>query len=97
MLAQAADRAGAEGVALMEQLAVTAPPQEKLRAMAQAYLSREHLVGVETGCGTAALVSEMPRQVPEVRRAATRRIKEMIDLVARQLPEWGIRALTSMH
>ena len=43
----------------------------------------------ETGCATAALGSEMPRQAPEVRRAATRRIKEMIDLVARQLPDWG--------
>jgi TetR/AcrR family transcriptional regulator, transcriptional repressor for nem operon len=31
----------------------------------------------------------MPRQSPEVRRAATRRIKEMIDLVARQSPDWG--------
>ena len=31
----------------------------------------------------------MPRQSPEVRRAATRRIKEMIDLVARQMPDWG--------
>ena len=51
MLAEAADRAGAEGV--------------------------------------AALCSETPRQAPEVRRAATRRIKEMIDLVARQSPDWG--------
>jgi TetR/AcrR family transcriptional regulator, transcriptional repressor for nem operon len=31
----------------------------------------------------------MPRQAPEVRRAATRRIKEMIDLVARESPDWG--------
>jgi hypothetical protein len=31
----------------------------------------------------------MPRQAPEVRRFATRRIKDMIDLVARQSPEWG--------
>ena len=43
----------------------------------------------ETGCLVAALGSEMPRQAPEVRRAATRRIKEMIDLVARQAPDWG--------
>ncbi|MFT0737402.1 TetR/AcrR family transcriptional regulator [Ralstonia wenshanensis] len=89
MLAEAADRAGAEGVALMEQIAANAPPQEVLRAMAEAYLSKEHVEGVETGCGTAALASEMPRQAPDVRRAATRRIKEMIDLVARQLPDWG--------
>jgi hypothetical protein len=32
----------------------------------------------------------MPRQAPVVRRAATRRIKEMIDVVARQLPDWGL-------
>jgi hypothetical protein len=31
----------------------------------------------------------MPRQAPKVRRAATRRIKETIDLVARQSPDWG--------
>jgi hypothetical protein len=31
----------------------------------------------------------MPRQAPKVRRAATRRIKEMIDLVARLSPDWG--------
>lgn len=37
----------------------------------------------------AALGSEIPRQAPEVRRATTRRIKEQIDLVARQSPDWG--------
>ena len=36
-----------------------------------------------------ALGSEMALQAPEVRRAATRRIKEMIDIVARQSPDWG--------
>jgi TetR/AcrR family transcriptional regulator, transcriptional repressor for nem operon len=37
----------------------------------------------------AALCSETPRQAPEVRRAATRRIKEMVDLVARESADWG--------
>lgn len=89
MLAEAADRAGSESVAMMERIAATTPPQQMLPAMMQAYLSQEHLEGIETGCAVAALGSELPRQVPEVRRAATRRIKEMIDLVARQLPDWG--------
>jgi TetR/AcrR family transcriptional regulator, transcriptional repressor for nem operon len=89
MLAEAADRAGAEAVAAMERIAASVPPEQALRAMKEAYLSKAHVDGVETGCGTAALVSEMPRQAPEVRRAATRRIKEMIDLVARQSPDWG--------
>src|SRR5256885_9137024 len=89
MLAEAADRAGSESVAMMERIAATLPPQRALQAMMQAYLSKAHVEGIESGCATAALGSEMPRQAPEVRRAATRRIKEMIDLVARQLPDWG--------
>jgi TetR/AcrR family transcriptional regulator, transcriptional repressor for nem operon len=89
MLAEAADRAGSEAVVLMERVAATVPPQQALQAMMQAYLSEAHVKSIETGCATAALGSEMSRQAPEVRRAATRRIKEMIDLVARHLPDWG--------
>ena len=70
-------------------IAAAAPPEQALQAMARAYLSKAHVENVETGCGVAALCSETPRQAPEVRRAATRRIKEMIDLVARQSPDWG--------
>ena len=57
--------------------------------MIRAYLAKEHVDGVETGCPMAALGSEMPRQSPKVRRAATRRIKEVIDLVARHSPDEG--------
>ena len=89
MLAEAADRAGAEAVAVLARVAAAAPPQKALEAMLRAYLSKEHVEGVETGCPVAALGSEMPRQGPKVRRAATRRIKEMIDLVARQAPDSG--------
>ena len=89
MLAEAADRAGANGMDVLARLAATAPPKKALEAMLRAYLSKEHVEGMESGCAIAALGSEMPRQTPRVRRAATRRIKEMIDLVARQSPDWG--------
>ncbi|HKW12145.1 MAG TPA: TetR/AcrR family transcriptional regulator [Gemmatimonadaceae bacterium] len=89
MLTEAADRAGAESVAAAERAAATAPPNKALGALLKVYLSKEHLESVETGCATAALCSEIPRQTPQVRRAATRRIKEMIDVVARQSPDWG--------
>ena len=89
MLAEAADRAGAESLATMTGIAAARPPKEALLAMMRAYLSKEHVEATETGCPVAALGSEMPRQAPEVRRAATRRIKEMIDLVARLAPDWG--------
>jgi TetR/AcrR family transcriptional repressor of nem operon len=89
MLAEAADRAGAEAVVWAAGIAAEASPQEALQAMVNAYLSEAHVNNAESGCPVVALGSEMPRQTPEVRRAATRRIKEMIDLVSRQLPEWG--------
>lgn len=89
MLAEAADRAGAESNAFAANVIAAAPPEQSLQALMHAYLSEEHLASIETGCPVSALGSEMPRQAPEVRRAATRRIKEMIDLVARQSPDWG--------
>ena len=89
LLAEAADRAGAESVATLERVAAATRAPRTLQAMLRTYLSKEHLENPENGCPVAALGSEMPRQVPEVRRAATRRIKEVIDLVARQAPDWG--------
>jgi TetR/AcrR family transcriptional regulator, transcriptional repressor for nem operon len=89
MLAEAADRAGADTVALLTRVASNAPQDEALQALLRAYLSDEHVAQAETGCPLAALGSEMPRQSADVRGAATRRIKELIDLVARQMPGWG--------
>lgn len=89
MLAEAADRAGADATATSTRIAATASPERALQQMMSAYLSKEHLNNIESGCPFAALGSEMPRQAPEVRRAATQRIKEMIDVVARHLPDWG--------
>jgi len=89
MLVEAIDRAGAQANAATARVIATAPPQHALEAVLNAYLSKHHLNSIETGCPISALGSEMPRQSPEVRRAATLRIKEMIDLVARQSPDWG--------
>ncbi|MFL5618480.1 MAG: TetR/AcrR family transcriptional regulator [Gemmatimonadaceae bacterium] len=89
MLAEAADRAGAESNAASARITAGAPGEDALQALVRAYLSKAHVENVELGCPVAALGSEIPRQAPEVRRAATRRIKEMIDLLTRQSPDWG--------
>lgn len=89
LLAEAGDRAGAESVALTARIAAAAPLGQAVSAMMQAYLSPEHIAAIETGCPVSALGSEMHRQAPEVRRAATVHIKEIIDLFARQMPDWG--------
>jgi AcrR family transcriptional regulator len=89
MLAAAAVQACAESAAVAADVVGDASPEKALESMLRAYLSREHLEHVETGCPLAALGSETPRQATGVRRATTRHIKAMIDLVARQLPDWG--------
>ena len=89
LLAEAGDRAGAEAVARAARVAAEAPAGQALQAMMQAYLSPQHIDAIENGCPVSALGSEMHRQAPEVRRAATIHIKEMIDLFARQMPDWG--------
>lgn len=89
MLAEAAGQACAESAAAAVAAAATQPSAEALPTMLKSYLSRQHLDSLDTGCPLAALGSETSRQAPEVRRVATRHIKEMVDLIARQLPQWG--------
>ncbi|MGR4869396.1 TetR/AcrR family transcriptional regulator [Variovorax sp. LARHSF232] len=89
MLAEAAGKACAESAAAAAGVAARVPSDMALATMLSAYLSREHMERAELGCPLAALGSETSRQAGEVRRVATRHIKEMIDLVARQLPDWG--------
>ncbi|MEZ0232061.1 MAG: TetR/AcrR family transcriptional regulator [Methylophilaceae bacterium] len=87
MLAEAANRAGEETTAIAKKIFAEVPQDQALRALMNAYLSYEHIANIETGCSLAALGSEMPRQAPEVRKASTRRIKEMIALIESQLSD----------
>ncbi|MGF6345949.1 TetR/AcrR family transcriptional regulator [Variovorax sp. W2I14] len=89
MLAEAAVRACAEAAVAATDAAASVPTGKALERMLRAYLSKEHLEHPDIGCPLAALGSETPRQAPEVRSATTRHIKAMVDLVARQLPDWG--------
>lgn len=89
MLAEAAGKACAESAAAAADVVASTPPNMALASMLGAYLSKEHLEHADIGCPLAALGSETSRQAPEVRRVMTRHIKEMIDLVARQCPDWG--------
>ena len=89
MLAEATDRACAEAAAAASGAMASVPPGQALAAMLRTYLSQEHLEHTEFGCPLAALGSETPRQAPEVRRVTTRHVKETVDLLARQSPDWG--------
>jgi AcrR family transcriptional regulator len=89
MLAEAANRACAESASVAAGVVAGEPPAKALASMLRAYLSRDHVEHIESGCPLAALGSETPRQAAEVRRATTLHIKAMVDLVARQSPDWG--------
>lgn len=89
MLAEAAGQACAESAAAVTEVVNSVPAEKSLEAMLRAYLSKEHLENTEVGCPLAALGSETPRQAADVRRVTTRHIKAMVDLAARQSPDWG--------
>src|SRR5262245_41669699 len=91
LLAAAADQAGAESMESLGRAIAAAKPGDELMALVDSYLSDRHVTAPEQGlgCTIAAAGSDVPRQEAEVRRAASRRIKDMIGLVERQFPEWG--------
>lgn len=89
LLAAAADQAGAESIETLTRAIAAAKPGQELMALVDTYLSDRHVAAPEQGCAIAAAGSEVPRQQAEVRRAASRRIKDLIGLIERQFPEWG--------
>ncbi len=94
LLAAAADQAGAESLENMARAIAAARPGAELMALVDSYLSDRNVAAPEQGlgCAIAAAGSDVPRQQAEVRRAATRRIKDMIGLLERQFPDWGRNA-----
>jgi TetR/AcrR family transcriptional regulator, transcriptional repressor for nem operon len=89
MLAEAAHRACTDVATTVANFVATVPAEKALASMVHAYLSPQSLANVESGCPLPALGSETPRQAPAVRQATTRYVKAMVDLVARQSPDWG--------
>lgn len=89
LLAAAVDQEGVESTEHLTRAIAVAKPGQELTALVDAYLSDGHVAAPEQGCAVAAAGSEVPRQEAQVRRAASRRIKDFIGLIERQFPEWG--------
>jgi TetR/AcrR family transcriptional regulator, transcriptional repressor for nem operon len=91
LLAAAVDQAGVESTENMSRAAASAKPGEELMALVDSYLHERHVSAAEQGlgCAIAAAGTEIPRQAPEVRRSASRRIKNLIALIEQQFPGWG--------
>ncbi|HTM62814.1 MAG TPA: TetR/AcrR family transcriptional regulator [Burkholderiales bacterium] len=89
LLAAAVDQEGVESTEHLTRAIAAAKPGHELTALVDSYLSDGHVAAPEQGCAVAAAGSEVPRQEAQVRRAASRRIKDFIGLIERQFPEWG--------
>jgi TetR/AcrR family transcriptional regulator, transcriptional repressor for nem operon len=89
MLAEALDEAANDSLGRLSKVADGAPPEDALDATVDYYLSDRHVDAVERGCTLAALGTETVRQSPEIRRVATRRARELADLIERQMSGWG--------
>jgi AcrR family transcriptional regulator len=89
LLVEAVDRAAGDSFDSLRRVVGQGKPGEALNTLVDAYLSDEHVDHPEAGCTFSSLGTEMPRQAPEVRQVCGRRLKEMVDLVERQMPDWG--------
>ena len=89
MLVEAASKAGTDVLAVLADSVSSVPPQESLTKLLETYLSPSHINSCETGCVIGALGSETSRQSDDIRHVITQRVKEMVDLVARQTDDWG--------
>jgi TetR/AcrR family transcriptional regulator, transcriptional repressor for nem operon len=89
LIAEAIERAGRDTGAAMKRRIDTsrARGESPLRALVEGYLSEAHLNGTEAGCVVAALGSEMPRQPPTLLAPSVERVRRLIALVQRALPE----------
>lgn len=88
LLCEALERAGQDGAAGLARRIASQQLNDAsaLRQLVEAYLADGNLAATENGCPVAALASEMPRQAPEVREVAARRVRGMIATVAQALP-----------
>jgi TetR/AcrR family transcriptional repressor of nem operon len=89
MLAEALDEAANDSLGRLSKVADGEKPENALETTVDYYLSDRHVATPERGCTLAALGTETTRQSPEIRRVATRRIREMADLIERQMSGWG--------
>jgi TetR/AcrR family transcriptional regulator, transcriptional repressor for nem operon len=85
LLVEALDRASEESLHGLEAVLEGCSGKKALEALAEQYLSDAHAKHPESGCTLAGLGSETRRQSAEVRGVASRRVRQMLELIERQL------------
>lgn len=68
-------------------LAEQTPPDKRLAAIVESYLTTVHRDDPGHGCAVPTLGAEIARESPKTRRAFAARLEQMIDMLAAQIPE----------
>lgn len=68
-------------------LAEATPPEKRLAAIVDAYLTPVHRDDPGHGCAVPTLGPEIARESPKTRKAFAAKLEQMIDMLAEQVPE----------
>jgi TetR/AcrR family transcriptional repressor of nem operon len=63
------------------------PPEKRLGAIVDSYLTPAHRDDPGRGCAVPALGAEIARENPRTRKAFTAKLEQMIDMLAAQIPD----------
>jgi TetR/AcrR family transcriptional regulator, transcriptional repressor for nem operon len=73
-------------------LGETTPPEQRLTAIVDSYLTPVHRDNPGQGCAVPTLGAEIARESPKTRRAFATRLEQMIDVFADQIPDVSRKA-----
>lgn len=68
-------------------LADQTPPDKRLAAIVESYLTPTHRDDPGHGCAITSLGAEVARESPKTRRAFAAKVEQLIDLIADQIPD----------
>jgi TetR/AcrR family transcriptional repressor of nem operon len=68
-------------------LAAATPPEKRLAAIVNSYLTTIHRDDPGHGCAVPTLGAEIARESPKTRKAFAAKLEQMIDMLADQIPE----------
>jgi TetR/AcrR family transcriptional repressor of nem operon len=68
-------------------LAEQTPPDKRLSAIVEAYLTPLHRDDPGHGCAVPALGSEIARESPKTRKAFAAKLEQMVDMITAQIPD----------
>ena len=81
--AYAMDRSTARWRQLVEQM----PPDQRLAAIVNSYLTKVHRDDPGHGCAVPSLGAEIARESPKTRKAFMAKLEQMLDMLAEQIPD----------